>query len=126
MRKKSTNLTDKELEVMKILWAHGPMFVKEMLAHYPEPQPHVNTVSTIVRILEVKGYVGHENAGGAYRYFAAKGKEQYQRNSFANLVSSFFDNSYKNAVSALVEEEKLSVDDLREIISMIEKGKEGS
>lgn len=124
MRKKGDNLTDKELLAMQILWQHGPMFVREMLDYYPDPKPHVNTVSTVVRILEDKGYVSHEAAGGAYRYFAIKAREQCRQKSFASLVSGFFDNSYKNAVSALVKDEKLSVEDLRDIIRMIEASKE--
>ncbi|MBD5250681.1 MAG: BlaI/MecI/CopY family transcriptional regulator [Bacteroides sp.] len=122
MRKKETNLTEKELQVMQILWQHGPMFVKEMLTHYPEPVPHVNTVSTVVRILEDKGYVKHEAVGGSFRYEAAVAMDQCREKSFTKLVSNFFNNSYKSAVSALVEEEKISVDDLRDIIRMIESG----
>lgn len=128
MRKKETTLTEKELQVMQILWQHGPMFVKEMLSYYPEPVPHVNTVSTVVRILEDKGYVSHEAVGGSFRYHAAVPMGQCRQKSFTKLVSGFFNNSYKSAVSALVEDEKLSLDDLRDIIRMIEendaKGKE--
>ncbi|MDE6484454.1 MAG: BlaI/MecI/CopY family transcriptional regulator [Duncaniella sp.] len=122
MRKKETTLTEKELEVMRILWQHGPMFVKEMLSHYPAPAPHVNTVSTVVRILEEKGYVSHEAIGGSFRYQAAVPMGQCREKSFTKLVSNFFNNSYKSAVSALVEDEKISLDDLRDIIRMIEEG----
>ncbi len=122
MRKKETTLTEKELQVMQILWQHGPMHVKEMLAYYPEPVPHVNTVSTVVRILEDKGYVTHEAVGGSFRYQAAVAMDHCREKSFTKLVSSFFNNSYKSAVSALVEDEKLSLDDLRDIIRMIEQG----
>ena len=61
-RKKASylRLTERETEIMEILWSNGPLFVREMLSHYPDPKPHVNTVSTTVRILESKGYVGHE------------------------------------------------------------------
>ena len=105
---------------MQILWAHGPMHVREMLAYYPEPRPHVNTVSTVVRILEDKGYITHESVGGSFRYQAAVGMDQCRRKSFTRLVSNFFNNSYKNAVSALVEDEVISVEDLRDIIRMID------
>lgn len=106
---------------MQILWQHGPMFVKDMLPYYPEPRPHVNTVSTIVRILEDKGYITHESFGGSFRYQAAVEMDGYRRKSFTKLVSNFFNNSFKSAVSALVEDEVISVDDLRDIIRMMEK-----
>lgn len=120
MRKKQSTLTEKELPVMQLLWRHGPMFVKEMLAQYEDPRPHVNTVSTVVRILEEKGYVGHEAIGGSYRYYAITPIDEYRAKSFKALVKGFFDDSYKSAVSTLVAEEKLSVSDLRDIIRMIE------
>lgn len=118
--RKPQSLTEKELVIMQMLWEHGPMFVREMLVHYPEPKPHFNTVSTLVRILEDKGHVSHEVVGTSHRYFALACKEDFQKKSFARLVSDYFSNSYKNAVSALVEEEKISVDELREIIDLIE------
>ena len=68
--KDTLKLTEKESEIMSMLWETGGMFVREMLERYPEPKPHVNTVSTTVRILEEKGYVGHEQVGGSYRYHA--------------------------------------------------------
>lgn len=120
-RKKQV-LTDKETAVMQLLWNNGPMFVKEMVERYPEPRPHVNTVSTIVRILEEKGYVGHEAVGGSYRYHAVASIDEFRERSLADIVRNYFKNSYANAVSALVADEKISVDELREIIDMVEKG----
>lgn len=122
--RKASVLTAKEMEIMRILWDNGPMFVREMLEHYDEPRPHFNTVSTTVRILEDKGYISHEAIGGSYRYYATVPREQFRNLSFRELVTSFFNNSYKNAVSALVEEEKVSVEELREIIKMVEQGGE--
>ena len=115
-RRPSSGLTEREQEIMSILWAHGPIFVREMLEYFPEPRPHVNTVSTIVRILEEKGHVSHETIAGSHQYYALTPQTEYRR-----LVRDFFNNSYKMAVSALVEEEKVSVDELREIIDMIEQ-----
>lgn len=106
---------------MSILWAHGPLFVREMLEYFPEPRPHVNTVSTIVRILEEKGHVSHETIAGSHQYYALTPQTEYRKKSMGRLVRDFFNNSYKMAVSALVEEEKVSVDELREIIDMIEQ-----
>lgn len=106
---------------MKMLWERGPLFVREMLELYPEPRPHFNTVSTIVRIMEEKGLVGHEVFGNSHRYFAVARKEEFRSKSFAALIRDYFGNSYKNAVSALAEEEKISVEELREIIDIIER-----
>ncbi|MDE5988830.1 MAG: BlaI/MecI/CopY family transcriptional regulator [Duncaniella sp.] len=114
-------LTEKETVIMRMLWERGPMFVREMLEIYPEPKPHFNTISTIVRILEEKGHVSHEVFGGSHRYYAVARQEDFRKKSLARLVSDYFNNSYKNAVSALVEEEKISVEELREIIDLVER-----
>ncbi len=113
-------LTEKESVIMNMLWDNGPMFVREMLELYPEPRPHFNTVSTLVRILEGKGYVSHEVVGNSHRFQAIVPKNSFQERGIAEVIKNYFNNSYKSAVSALVEDEKLSVDDLREIIEYIE------
>ncbi|MDE6571678.1 MAG: BlaI/MecI/CopY family transcriptional regulator, partial [Duncaniella sp.] len=97
-----------------------PLFVREMLEAYPEPRPHFNTVATTVRILEEKGYVAHEVLGGSHRFYAVADKNDFRDRSLAEVIRNYFDNSYKSAVSALAEEEKISVDELREIIEIIE------
>lgn len=115
-------LTEKEEEIMKLLWEHGPLHVREMLEYYSEPKPHVNTVSTIVRILEQKGYVGHEAVGGSHRYHAIAKMEEFRRKTFGELIRNYFDNSYMGVVSSLVEDEKISVDELKELINRVERG----
>lgn len=124
MRKKNTGssneLTAKEEEVMRIFWANGPLFVKEMIGHFPDPKPHVNTVSTFVRQLEQKGYVAHEQVGGSFRYFAALPKEKYRKKTLGSVLRNYFDNSCIGMVSALVEDEELTVDQLKELINIIE------
>ena len=118
-RKKQV-LTPKEAVIMQMLWEHGPLFVREMLQFYPEPKPHFNTIATTVRILEGKGYVNHEVLGGTHRFFAVADKNEFRTRSLADVIRDYFGNSYKSAVSALAEEEKISVSELKEIISMIE------
>ncbi|MDE6466587.1 MAG: BlaI/MecI/CopY family transcriptional regulator [Duncaniella sp.] len=113
-------LTEKESVIMNMLWSRGPLFVREMLEAYPEPRPHFNTVATTVRILEEKGYVAHEVLGGSHRFYAFADKNDFRDSSLAEVIRNYFDNSYKSAVSALAEEEKISVDELREIIEIIE------
>ncbi len=126
MLSKSKKLTEKEAQIMTMLWERGPMFVREMLPLYDEPRPHFNTVSTTVRILEDKGYVGHEAVGSSHRYFAAVSPEEFRERSLAQVVKNYFNNSYAMAVSALVREEKISVDELRRIIEMVEKNNQNS
>lgn len=119
-RKKQT-LTPREEELMQLLWDNGPMYVRELVQLYPDPKPHVNTVSTVVRTLEEKGYVNHEAAGTGYKYFAVAQKEDFADKTLNNVIKGYFNNSYLNAVSTLVKTEKISVEELRELIDLIEK-----
>lgn len=120
-RKKSI-LTPREEEVMQMLWDKGPCFVRELVELYPEPRPHFNTVSTVIRGLEEKGFVGHTAVGGSFKYHAVKEKEEFRDRSLTHLIKGYFNNSYLGAVSALVEEEKISVSELKELIDLIESG----
>lgn len=119
-RKKQT-LTDKEAELMNMLWEHGPLFVREVVALYPDPKPHFNTVATTVRILEDKGFVTHEAIGGSHRFEAVASRADFSRKSLSDVIRTYFGNSYKSVVSALAEEEKISASELREILELIEK-----
>ncbi len=119
--RKKQILSDREASIMRLLWDNGPLYVKEMVRLLPEPRPHVNTISTMVKILEEKGYVTHKSISGSYQYSAIVGAEGFCSRSLADVVLKFFNNSYKNAVSALVAEEKISVEELREIIGMVER-----
>ncbi|MDR1553390.1 MAG: BlaI/MecI/CopY family transcriptional regulator [Prevotellaceae bacterium] len=114
-------LTTKEEEIMDFFWEKGPLFVKELLTFYDEPRPHFNTVSTIVRILENKGFLSHETFGNTYRYFPAVSEEEFHKETLSNVVSKYFNNSYFNIVSSLVEEEKISLDELKKLIENVQK-----
>lgn len=116
-------LTDKEEEVMQLLWDNGPLFVREILEFYPDPKPHYNTVSTVIRVLEEKKFAGHKVYGNTYQYFAVVSQDEYKGKALKNVVSQYFDNSYTNVVSTLIEEEQLSIDELKKLIKKIEKGK---
>ena len=113
-------LTEKESELMKILWSEGALTVRQILEHYDNPKPHFNTVSTTMRILEDKGFVGHEIISGGYRYYAIASIDDFRKKSMAEVVRNFFGNSYKSVVSDLVADEKISADELREILKMID------
>ena len=108
---------------MNRFWDKGAMFVKELLELYADPKPHFNTLSTMVRTLESNGYVSHKAYGNSYQYFPVISREEYAGSSFKGIISNYFNNSYLNAVSALVKEEKISIEELKELIHQIENGK---
>lgn len=116
-------LTRKEEEIMNHFWNKGAMFVKELIELYEDPKPHFNTMSTMVRTLEANGYVSHKAYGNTYQYFPVVTREEYAGSSFMGIISSYFNNSYLSAVSTLVKEEKISLDELKELINQIENGK---
>ena len=115
-------LTRKEEEIMNLFWDKGAMFVRELLELYEEPKPHFNTLSTMVRTLEANGFVGHKAYGNSYQYFPVVTREEYAGNTFTGIISNYFNNSYLSAVSSLVKEEKITVEELKELIEQIEKG----
>ena len=113
-------LTRREEELMRCFWERGPLFVRELVAMAPEPKPHFNTLSTMVRALEAKGYVARNTFGSTYQYYPVVTEEEFSRRTLGGVIRKYFENSYLGAVSALVEEEKISVDELRELIDRIE------
>ena len=114
-------VTKKEDEILNIFWDNGPMFVKEILELFPEPKPHFNTISTMVRSLEAKGYVSHKVYGTTYQYFATVQRSDFGRRTLKNIIKEYFGNSYKNAVSALVDDGELSTDEIKELLEQVEK-----
>ena len=116
-------LTKKEEVIMNHFWDKGPLFVRELRELYPDPQPHFSTLSTQVRTLEEEGFVDHKAYGPTYQYFAKVSRDEYKQRSLIGLIDKYFDNSYLSAVSALVKEEKISVEELKELIELVEKEK---
>ena len=116
-------LTAKEEEVMGWFWEKGPLFVRELLSFYDEPKPHFNTLSTVVRGLEEKGFVGHKAYGNTYQYYATVTRDDYRRGTLRGVISKYFDNSYLGVVSTLVQEEKISVEELKALIKQVEEGR---
>jgi len=117
-------LTNKEEELMKILWKLEKAFVKEMASHMPNPKPHYNTLSSVIRKLEDKGFVAHEAFGNTHRYFPIVKKVDYRKKYMSSAIESYFENSYKNVVSFFAKNEKISVEELKEVIEQIEKNKD--
>lgn len=114
-------LTNKEEEIMQILWRLKKAFVKDVLAEITEEQPHYNTLSTIIRNLEEKGFVSHNAYGNTHQYFPLVKMEDYRKRFINTAIDNYFNSSYKNMVSFFAKEEKISAMELREILNMIEK-----
>ncbi|MDR3117840.1 MAG: BlaI/MecI/CopY family transcriptional regulator [Mediterranea sp.] len=114
-------LTAKEEELMGFFWEKGPLFVKEILTFYADPKPHFNTLSTIVRGLEEKGYLDHKTFGNTYQYYALVSVDDFRKGTLKDVISKYFNNSYLSVVSSLVKEEDISLDELRKLIDEVER-----
>ena len=114
-------LTNKEEEIMQILWKLKKAFVKEVLAEITEDKPHYNTLSTIIRNLEEKGFVSYNAFGNTHQYYPIVKLEEYRKRFMNTAIKNYFDSSYKNMVSFFAEENKISAEELREILAIIEK-----
>ena len=121
MKISNIKLTEKEEEIMLRLWEYGPCSVKTIIDHLPEPKPHFNTVSTFVRILEQKGYVERKESNGrGFLYYAVLPKSSYRKNVVRKLVSDYFGSSF-SMISALVSDNEITPEQLRELLDMIEQ-----
>ncbi|MDE6144745.1 MAG: BlaI/MecI/CopY family transcriptional regulator [Muribaculaceae bacterium] len=114
-------LTEREEELMRLFWQHGPMFVRELHALLPEPRPHVNTIATFVRILEQKGMLAHESFGHNHRFYPVVSAAEHSRSALRSVVDRYFDNSLRGAISALISEERLTDEEVRELIEMVQR-----
>lgn len=113
-------LTSKEEEIMTLFWAKGPLFVREIVDLYPDPKPHFNTISTMVRILETRNFLSHRKFSGTHQYYPLISAEQFRKSTLSSVVSKYFDNSYLGVVSTLVKDEKIPLDELKRLIEEIE------
>lgn len=116
-------LTRQEEKAMLAIWKINKGFAKDILENFPGDKPHINTISSLIRSLEGKGYVNHNAYGNTYEYFPVISKEEYTSNFLGTFVNNYFESSYKDVVSFFAQEHKLSAEDLKEIIQMIEKPK---
>lgn len=119
-------LTNAEEQVMQILWKEGKAFVKELIPHFSKPRPAYNTVSTIIRILEKKEFVGHEEFGKSHRYYPLISKEKYSSARFADLMNGYYNNSMKQVLSHFSRANKLDMKETDELITMLEELKKQS
>ena len=118
---KMKNLTKAEEQIIQILWQLKKARVKDVLNLLPEPKPAVTTVSTIIRILESKGFVDHKQMGRGFVYFPIVKKEDYTQFSMRKMLNNYFDGSFKNLVSFFAKNEEIDVQELEEILKEIKK-----
>lgn len=114
-------LAQREEQIMQVLWEIGPAFVKQIIEGLPEPKPHYNSVSTMVRILQEKGFIGHEAFGKSHQYFAKVSKEEYQNKAVDDLAGNYFNNSIPEMVAYFAKKEKINEEELQSILKMIKK-----
>ena len=117
-------LTKAEEQVMQILWNEQEGFVKDLLQHFPEPRPAYNTVSTIIRILEKKGFVDHRSFGKSHQYFPLVSREQYRNERFSYLMKDYFNNSMKQVLSHFGNSGSLNLKEADEIIQLMQEIKQ--
>jgi predicted transcriptional regulator len=113
-------LTKAEEQVMQLLWEKKRAFVNDLLEAMPEPKPATTTVSTVMRILERKGFVGHRKHGRTHRYFPLVSQSEYLSNSLTRLSSTYFQNSYANVVNFFAKEGKLNRQEIEEIEELLQ------
>lgn len=112
-------LTKAEEQIMQILWELQRGFVKDIIKNLPQPKPAYNTVSTIIRILEKKGFVSHQAYGNTYEYFPVINKEEYTKAYLKSIMKNYFSDSFKEMVSFFASEENMSIEELEELRKMI-------
>lgn len=120
-RPRPQELTPAELEIMQILWDRESAFVNDILAVLPEPKPAYNTVSTIVRILEQKGYLAHKAYGRSHEYYPIIDRESYTKDFMVNVLNNFFGGSASRMVSFLSSNESISLEETDEILKLLQK-----
>ena len=116
-------LTAKEEMLMNIFWEHGSLFIRDLIGYLPDPKPHYNTVATLVKFLEDKGFVEREPMANSFRYKVKISERQYRGNTISDVVARYYDNSYLSLVSQFVEEDKMDLQQLKDLIAQIENNK---
>jgi predicted transcriptional regulator len=120
---KIKELTKAELQIMQLLWSLDNAYVNDLLEIMPEPKPAYNTVSTIVRILEKKGFVAHKSYGKTHQYYPLIDRDTYLNSMMKGILNSFFSGSVSNMVSFLSKKEGISVEEVDKMMNIINNGK---
>ena len=114
-------LTKAEEQIMQLLWEQEKAFVKDIIEQIPEPKPAYNTVSTIIRILEKKGFVGYTAYGKTHEYFPLVSRKDYTRTFMKNFMRNYFSGSFQEMVSFFAKEDNMSLSDLDELVEDVKR-----
>ena len=112
-------LAKREEQIMHVFWDLQKAFIRDVIPQLPDPKPHYNSVATIVKILEEKGFLGHETVGNIYCYYPVITREDYQAHAMKDIVSQYFDNSYPRMLAFFAKEQKMTEEELNEILKLI-------
>ena len=113
-------LTAKEEEIMQIVWQNGDLFIRDIVARIPDPKPSYNTVATQVKFLEDKGFLTRKPMANSFCYSPAVTEKEYRGSTVGDLVERYYDNSYAMLVSQFVEDDKMDLEELKQLIKTIE------
>ncbi|HZX59692.1 MAG TPA: BlaI/MecI/CopY family transcriptional regulator [Mucilaginibacter sp.] len=116
-------LAKREEQIMQAFWTLEKAFIKEIIPELPDPKPHYNSVATMVKILEDKGFLAHEAIGNIFRYYPLVSKDEYQKHAMKDIVSQYFNDSYPSMLAFFAKEQKISESELNEIIEIIKSSK---
>lgn len=112
-------LAKREEQIMQVFWDVQKAFIRDIIPLLPDPKPHYNSVATMVKILEEKGFLDHEIVGNVYSYFPVISREDYQKHAMKDIVRRYFDNSYPRMLAFFAKEQNLSEEELNEILNII-------
>lgn len=109
---------------MQIVWDNGDLFIRDIVAKLPEPKPNYNTVATQVKFLEEKGFLGRRPMANSFQYTALVSEKEYRGSTIGEVVARYYGNSYSQLISQFVEEDKMDLDELKELIASIEQNRD--
>jgi BlaI family transcriptional regulator, penicillinase repressor len=115
------NLTKAEEQIMHIIWKLEKAFLRDIIDDLPNPKPHNNTVATIIKILVEKEFVGITVFGRTHQYYPLVAKETYSKSTMKSFVKGYFEGSFSNAVSFMVKENNISIDELELLLKQLKK-----
>jgi len=116
-------LAKREEQIMQAFWELQKAFIRDVIPLLPEPRPHYNSVATMVKILEEKGFLDKETVGNMHCYFPRVSREDYQKHAMKDIVSQYFDNSYPRMLAFFAKEQNLSEAEFSEILQLIKSKK---
>ena len=116
-------LAKREEQIMQVYWDLGKAFIRDIIPLLPDPKPHYNSVATMVKILEEKGFLDHEVVGNMYSYYPVVSREDYQKHALKDIVNQYFGNSYTRMLAYFAREQNLGEAELKEILEIIKNEK---